>query len=260
MGSSGDRAARRPPALDRLDHTAPDPRLLAHPGDARRRAHLHGDEGQPLQPALVGEPNGGALRRYAARASGTPRRADRRYARRAMDAGAVRAAPRACRTGAPRARCGRRRPGRELGRARRRHRHRRVRARRGGLGYVLEDATVHTTPEGWARRVTQAYNRWRADCVVVEVNNGGELVRQVLNATRAPLPIRTVHASRGKATRAEPIAALYEQGRVRHVGSFPALEDECCTWVPGVSGSPDRLPARVWGPSKLVVGAGARLW
>lgn len=125
------------------------------------------------------------------------------------------------------------------------------------LGYVLEDCTVHATPEKWARRVAHAYNRWRADAVVVEVNNGGELVAQVLNAAQANLPVRTVNASRGKATRAEPVAALYEQGRVRHVGALPALEDECCMWVPGAAGSPDRLDALVWGLSQLMLGAGA---
>jgi predicted phage terminase large subunit-like protein len=124
------------------------------------------------------------------------------------------------------------------------------------LAYVLEDATVHATPEQWARRVARAYRRWRADCVVVETNQGGEMVPAVLSAAQVNIPIRTVNASRGKMTRAEPVAALYEQGRVRHVGPLAALEDECCTWVPGVAGSPDRMDALVWGLSQLMLGAG----
>jgi phage terminase large subunit-like protein len=124
------------------------------------------------------------------------------------------------------------------------------------LGYVLEDATVHASPEQWARRVARAYRRWAADCVVVEVNQGGEMVPAVLSAAQVNLPIRTVNASRGKMTRAEPVAALYEQGRVRHVGALVAVEDECCTWVPGVAGSPDRMDALVWGLSDLMLGAG----
>jgi phage terminase large subunit-like protein len=124
-----------------------------------------------------------------------------------------------------------------------------------GYGYVLEDATIHASPEKWAQRVVRAFNRWSADCVVAEVNNGGELVTQVLLAAQANLPIRTVHASRGKVTRAEPVSTLYEQGRVRHVGVFPALEDECCNWVPGMAGSPDRLDALVWGLTELVLGS-----
>jgi len=124
---------------------------------------------------------------------------------------------------------------------------------RDGHGYVLEDATCHESPDGWARRVAQAYNHWRADAVVVEVNNGGALVVEVLKAAQANLPIRSVHASRGKHTRAEPIALLYEQGRVHHVGAFPLLEDECCTWTPGAD-SPDRLDALVWAFTELAPG------
>jgi predicted phage terminase large subunit-like protein len=124
-----------------------------------------------------------------------------------------------------------------------------------GLAYVLEDATCHLPPERWARRVADVYERRHADRVVAEVNNGHELVGTVLNAAQARLPLKTVHASRGKVTRAEPIAALYEQGRVRHVGALPALEDECCTWVQGASDSPDRMDALVWGLTELMLGA-----
>jgi phage terminase large subunit-like protein len=122
-----------------------------------------------------------------------------------------------------------------------------------GHAYVLEDATCHETPDGWARRVAWAYERWHADRVIVEVNNGGELVTQVLKAAHSNLPIKSVHASRGKMTRAEPIVALYEQGKIHHVGAFPELEDECCTWLPGVGDSPDRLDALVWALTELVL-------
>jgi phage terminase large subunit-like protein len=125
---------------------------------------------------------------------------------------------------------------------------------RDGEGYVLADETCHESPDGWARRVAQAYDRWQANSVIVEVNQGGELVRKVLEAAHANLPIRTVNASRGKVTRADPIALLYEQGRVHHVGSFPLLEDECCTWLPHTAESPDRLDALVWGLTELMLG------
>jgi phage terminase large subunit-like protein len=91
--------------------------------------------------------------------------------------------------------------------------------------------------------------------VVVEVNNGGELVTQVLKSAQATLPIRSVHASRGKYTMAEPISTLYEQRRVHHVGAFPLLEDELCTWLPASADSPDRLDALVWALSELMLGA-----
>ncbi len=124
-----------------------------------------------------------------------------------------------------------------------------------GHGYLLEDATCHLLPDGWARRVAQAYTQWKADCVVVEVNQGGELVTEVLKAAQANLPIRTVSASRGKQTRAEPVSLLYETGKIHHCGAVPALEDECCTWVPGAAKSPDRVDALVWGMTELLLGS-----
>ena len=95
-----------------------------------------------------------------------------------------------------------------------------------------------------------------ADCVAVEINQGGDLVAQVLKAAQANLPIRTVRASRGKFTRAEPIALLYEQARVHHCGTFPALEDEMCCWVPGAADSPDRVDSLVWALTELKLGDG----
>lgn len=87
--------------------------------------------------------------------------------------------------------------------------------------------------------------------IIVEVNNGGEMVTQTIKTVDPKVPVKAVHASRGKQTRAEPISALYEQGWVSHVGSFPRLEEQMTTWVPGMS-SPDRLDALVWGMTALL--------
>jgi phage terminase large subunit-like protein len=127
-------------------------------------------------------------------------------------------------------------------------------------GYVLEDASVvGASPEGWARAVVACAARHAAERVVAEVNQGGAMVSSVLRAVDAALPVRGVHATRGKAARAEPVAALYEQGRVRHVGAFPALEDELCGLVAGggyegPGRSPDRADACVWALSELMLG------
>lgn len=122
-----------------------------------------------------------------------------------------------------------------------------------GDGYVLADLTCHLSPDGWARRAVQAYHRWQADRIIAEANNGGELVENVIRTVEPGLPLSLVHASRGKLTRAEPVAALYEQGRVHHVGVFPELEDELCEWVVGEGPSPDRLDALVWALTELMV-------
>jgi predicted phage terminase large subunit-like protein len=110
-----------------------------------------------------------------------------------------------------------------------------------GFGYVLADLSCRMSPDGWARRVVQAYHDWHADRIVVEVNNGGDLVTSVLRTVDRNVPITKVHASKGKATRAEPVAALYEQGKVFHCGAFPELEDQMCNFVPGeYTGHDDR--------------------
>lgn len=121
-----------------------------------------------------------------------------------------------------------------------------------GHGYILGDYSIDGTPEQWAQRVAFAYEQHEADRVVVEINQGGDMVTSVLRATGVRLPLQTVRASRGKATRAEPVAALYEQGRIHHVGTFPALEDQMCSWVPGDK-SPDRLDALVWAATALML-------
>jgi phage terminase large subunit-like protein len=127
-----------------------------------------------------------------------------------------------------------------------------------GVGYVIDDASVHgLPPAGWARAVVRCARRHRADLVVAEVNNGGEMVRSVLEQVDAALPVRAVRASHGKAARAEPVSALYEQSKVRHWGAFPALEDEMCGLsVEGYAGpgrSPDRADALVWALTELML-------
>lgn len=125
-----------------------------------------------------------------------------------------------------------------------------------GDAYVLADLTCHLSPDQWAKRVVNAYDEYRADRVIAEVNNGGELVGVVLKTMDERLPYESIHASRGKRTRAEPVAALYEQGKVHHVGGFPELEDELCSWVPGEGDSPDRLDALVWAITELMLEGG----
>lgn len=122
-----------------------------------------------------------------------------------------------------------------------------------GHGYVLADASCRMSPDGWARRAVEAYRRHAADRIVAEVNNGGDLVERVLRVVEPTVAYRAVRASRGKQTRAEPVAALYEQGRVHHVGTLPDLEDQLCSWAPDAyDGSPDRLDALVWALTELI--------
>lgn len=121
-----------------------------------------------------------------------------------------------------------------------------------GHGYVLADYSIDGTPEQWAQQVARAYEEHEADRVVVEINQGGDMVTSVLRATGVRLPLQTVRASRGKATRAEPVAALYERGMMHHVGNFPVLEDQMCSWVPGDK-SPDRIDAMVWAATALML-------
>jgi phage terminase large subunit-like protein len=127
-----------------------------------------------------------------------------------------------------------------------------------GLAYVLADRTCSLSPAGWGRRVTDAANTYKADCVVAEANFGGAMVESVLRTAGVTQRVKMVSASRGKAVRAEPIAALYEQSRVRHVGAFPELEDQLCAFTTeGYAGeaSPDRADALVWALTELMVAA-----
>lgn len=131
---------------------------------------------------------------------------------------------------------------------------------RSGRGVVLADCSVEgASPAGWANAVVRAYRRFDADRIVAEVNQGGDMVAAVLKGIDARLPVTAVRASRGKWLRAEPVAALYEQGRVVHAASFPGLEDQMCDFGPdGLSSgrSPDRLDALVWALTALMLDGG----
>ncbi len=119
---------------------------------------------------------------------------------------------------------------------------------------ILDDDSCKESPLGWARRAVARYKMRQADRIVAEVNNGGDLVAANLYTLAPEIPFRAVRATRGKAIRAEPVAAMYEQGRVHHVGQFPTLEDQLCEYVPGVTEkSPDRMDALVWAITELVV-------
>ena len=148
-----------------------------------------------------------------------------------------------------------------------------------GLGvdghvYVLWDATMKSDPFTWATEAVRLWHHYQADAIVAEVNNGGDLVAFVLAAVDPNVPVHSVHASRGKRTRAEPVSAKYEQGLVHHLKLDPRdivdpdtgqvrtvpvledLEDQLCTWTTDSEESPDRLDALVWGITALVIGEG----
>ncbi|MFO7855715.1 MAG: terminase family protein [Paracoccaceae bacterium] len=121
--------------------------------------------------------------------------------------------------------------------------------------WVLADMTVQgLAPRAWAERVVGAYHGWKADRVVAEVNQGGDLVATLVRQVEPSVSYRAVRATRGKAVRAEPVAALYAQGRVRHAGMFAALEDQMCAFTGERGGeSPDRVDALVWAVTELAL-------
>ncbi|MFA7177835.1 MAG: hypothetical protein WC114_11345 [Smithellaceae bacterium] len=132
----------------------------------------------------------------------------------------------------------------------------------GDEGYVLEDATLNGSPLQWAEMAIRQYYKHDANLIVAEKNQGGEMVGMTIHqaSTTLPdgsvvsgknIPVKLVHASRGKIVRAEPISAKYEKGKVHHVGAFPQLEDELCLWLPGDK-SPNRLDALVWAMTDLI--------
>jgi phage terminase large subunit-like protein len=129
-----------------------------------------------------------------------------------------------------------------------------------GRGYVLADRTVQgRQPHEWARAAIAAYHDFKADRLVAEANQGGEMVVSVLRQVDAAVPITKVHATRGKWLRAEPVAALYAEGRVLHVGTFARLEEQMCSFGGGGAGrSPDRLDALVWALTALMLDRPAR--
>jgi phage terminase large subunit-like protein len=125
-----------------------------------------------------------------------------------------------------------------------------------GRAFVLDDHTIAgASPTQWARKAITLYHARRADAIIAEVNQGGDLVTEVLRNVDPSVPVRPVRASRGKFLRAEPVATLYEQGRVSHVGEFPELEDEMCCFTLKDAGasSPDRLDALVWALTELLL-------
>lgn len=138
-----------------------------------------------------------------------------------------------------------------------------------GEGYILEDASGKYRPNEWAEKAIGLYKSWRADFIIGEINNGGDMVEATLRGVDVNIPFKAVRASKGKVARAEPVSALYEQGKVHHVGIFPRLEDQMCTMTSdpisrsrakrnqdedAPSTSPDRADALVWGCTELILG------
>ena len=128
-----------------------------------------------------------------------------------------------------------------------------------GTVYVIEDASIAgATPQGWASRAISLWRKYEADALIAEINQGGEMVSAVLKSIDGGVPVTTTRATRGKYHRAEPVSQLYEQGRVKHAGNFPSLEDEMCDFgLDGLSSghSPDRLDAMVWAVAALTFAA-----
>lgn len=126
----------------------------------------------------------------------------------------------------------------------------------GGLyddkGYVLEDVSGKYTPNEWAQIAVNKYHQYKADRIIGEVNNGGDLIESVLRNIDSAVSYKSVHATRGKVLRAEPVVSLYEQHRIKHIGSFPDLETQMTTWVQGER-SPDRVDALVWLFTELII-------
>lgn len=121
-----------------------------------------------------------------------------------------------------------------------------------GQGYVLGDYSFKGSPLEWASKAVSVFDEWKADSILVEVNQGGDMVSAVLKQIRLGLPIREVRAHVGKRLRAEPVAAMYEQGRIHHIGEFAKLEDQMTVWTPDEPESPDRIDAMVQGFADLL--------
>ena len=129
-----------------------------------------------------------------------------------------------------------------------------------GLFYVRHDATMRGTPDAWAQKACGLFEEYKADRIIAEVNNGGDLVERVIRTVDRTVPYTAVRASRGKIVRAEPIAALYEQQKVKHVGLFRELEEQMTSYTPTTGASPDRLDALVWALTELSRSTGQVMW
>ena len=125
----------------------------------------------------------------------------------------------------------------------------------GDHGYIIADESIQGSPLVWAKAAVTAYHKHKADLIVAEKNQGGEMVELTIRQVDPDVNVKLVHASRGKQARAEPVSAKAEKGMIHHVGNFPVLEDELCLWTPGDSDSPNRLDAMVWGMTELMFNA-----
>jgi phage terminase large subunit-like protein len=125
--------------------------------------------------------------------------------------------------------------------------------------YILDDKSLRASPDAWARQAVMLYHEYKADKIIAETNNGGDMVIMLLKQVDASVPTKKVTATRGKQLRAEPISSLYEQGRVHHVGYFADLEVQMCEWTPLSNESPDRLDALVWALTELNSGGSSMI-
>ena len=124
---------------------------------------------------------------------------------------------------------------------------------------MLADSSGTYSPDTWARKAVALYHSLSADYIAAEANQGGEMVRYTLRTVDPSVPVKLVHASRGKQTRAEPVVAIYEQGRAHHVGCLSDLELQMTTWSPmDDKDSPDRVDALVWAMTELMLGRGGQ--
>ena len=123
-----------------------------------------------------------------------------------------------------------------------------------GKGYVLEDLSGKYSPNQWASIARSAFDRWKADCIVAEKNQGGDMVESVIRSSSKNYRVKLVTATKGKYVRAEPVYSLYEQNQINHVGQFPILENQMITFDPEKGKSPDRVDALVWGFTELMLG------
>ena len=128
-----------------------------------------------------------------------------------------------------------------------------------GEYYILDDKSLRASPDQWARQAVNLYHEYKADKIVAETNNGGDMVIMLLKQVDAGVATKKVTATRGKQLRAEPISSLYEQGKVHHIGYFPDLESQMCEWTPLSNESPDRLDALVWALTELNSGGSSMI-